>query len=80
MKLKKQDQDKLDLIIGKYKKIYKIIESKQEKMKLLQREVNILVNELSLIRSNENEFGKYLEKNYGKGRFNIISREYELDK
>jgi len=80
MKLQNEEQLELEGIISKYKEIYKKIEEKQEQMKNLEVDVNTLLQELTDNRKVENTFGLELSKTYGKGKFNIQTQEYELDK
>jgi peptidoglycan hydrolase CwlO-like protein len=80
MKLQKEHQLELDSIILKYKEIYNKIEEKQDQMKFLETDINILLKELTSNRKVENTFGEKLTKVYGHGKFNNKGGEYELDK
>ncbi len=80
MKLEKQHQKKLEDILTSYRDIHSSIEEKQELMKTLQDDIKLLLTRLDENRNKELEFGKELEKHYGKGVFNIKTGEYELVK
>ena len=77
--LDKNELLKIDRMITTYKRKYDEITNLEKTLKTLVDTREKLKEDLDKVRKEENDFGEYLIKKYGKGRFNIETFQYELE-
>ena len=77
--LDKNELLKIDRMITTYKRKYDEITNLEKTLKTLVDTREKLKEDLDKVRKEENDFGEYLTKKYGKGRFNIETFQYELE-
>ena len=67
-------------MVRAYKEKYDEITNLEKTLKTLNKTRDQIKEHLEAIRKEEDDFGKYLIKKYGKGKFNVQTFEYELEK
>ena len=79
MELTAEELSKVHSMLNSYKVKYKEIKNLEKTLETLNTTRDQIKKQLEDIRESENDFGKYLIKKYGKGKFNVQTFEYELE-
>jgi len=80
MQLSKEELSKVHKMVRAYKEKYDEITNLEKTLKTLNKTRDQIKKHLEAIRQEEDDFGKHLIKKYGKGKFNVQTFEYELEK
>ena len=80
MQLEKKELETVNNFIINYKKIYDEITEVENELRRLTIKQKNLLTKLTDNREMEIEFSNQIEEKYGKGKFNILTLEYELNK
>jgi len=78
-KLNTDEKETIRNFIRNYISLDDRFKSIEETIVELQKEKDVLLEELNDLRTNEKKFGEDLDKKYGKGKLNLKNFNYELE-
>ncbi len=79
MRLTDEEYREIAIIVDQYRETSDSLDRMQEKLERVLVEKNMIESRIELIRDRENKLFADLEKQYGKGRLDLLTMEYISD-